>query len=187
MDAKITEDNIGYDKELSFELIYNLHYKKISLVVSQFVVLGNDAEEIVQDTFVKFWDKMDEINLNNNIAGYLFRIARNLSLDYLRKKKTVLTHENNYYQQINRLNYMTLLDEPSSQLIEKELQQILNDSIESLPEKCKLIFKKSRYEGYNNKEISKELNISTRTVEHHIYNALKQIKQRLKKHLHLLF
>lgn len=187
MVVKGEEDNSSYDREMLFKSIYELYHPKISLIVSQFIVIDDDAKEVVQDTFMKFWDKMDEIDLNDNIVGYLFRVARNLSLDYLRKKKTILSHESSYHQQINRLNYITLSDEPSSQLIEKELQQILNNSIESLPDKCKIIFKKSRYEGYNHKEISKELNISTRTVEHQIYKALKHIKRRLKNHLSLFF
>ncbi|WP_341216695.1 RNA polymerase sigma-70 factor [uncultured Wocania sp.] len=169
-----------------FDLLYNLHYSLLLHIVQQYVPTNEDAEEVMQDVFMKVWDKMDQIDINKNVTGYLFRITRNTCLDFLRSKRHALALETNSLQQKNLLNFHALTNNTASTIIENELIILINESVQLLPEKCRLVFIKSRFEGLKHKQISSELNISTKTVENHISKAIKHLKLSLRDYLSFL-
>lgn len=140
----------------------------------------------MQDVFMKVWDKIDQIDINKNVTGYLFRITRNTCLDFLRSKRHALALETNSLQQKNLLNFHALTNNTASTIIENELIILINESVQLLPEKCRLVFIKSRFEGLKHKQISSELNISTKTVENHISKAIKHLKLSLRDYLSFL-
>lgn len=169
-----------------FDLLYNLHYSLLFQIVRQYVPTTEDAEEVLQDVFVKIWDSIDQIDINKNVTGYLFRLTRNTCLDFLRSKRYALALETNSLQQKNLLNFHALTNTTASTIIENELIVLINESVELLPEKCRLVFVKSRFEGLKHKEISSELSISTKTVENHISKAIKCLRLSLKDYLPFL-
>jgi RNA polymerase sigma-70 factor (ECF subfamily) len=166
-----------------FDVIYKLHYPLLFKIVRQYISTKEEAEEVLQDSFLKIWHKRDTLNMNDNMTGYLYRVTRNTCLDFLRKKTHTLSLETNLSQQKNRLNFNALSNETASRIIEDELQKRIEESVALLPEKCQLIFIKSRFEGLKHKEISSELNISTKTVENHITKALSLLRVYLKEYL----
>ena len=154
--------------------------------MSQYVPAHEDAEEVLQDVFMKIWNHIDRIDMNKNVTGYLFRVTRNTCLDYLRSKRHTLALETNYLQQKNVLNFHALANDTASTIIENELVALIDESVKLLPEKCRLVFIKSRFEGMKHKQISSELNISTKTVENHISKAIRHLRVSLKDYLPFL-
>ncbi len=163
----------------SFEQLFNTYYQKIYNYANEFVADYDIAREISQETFVKLWENKEALNDNTNISAYLYTIARNISLNFLKQKTMQLKHKENIkdLQLINQLNYLVLKDEISEKIIYKELEDKINLSIDKLPEKCKEVFRLSRMNGLKHKEIAKILNIAVKTVENHIKEALKKIRK----------
>ncbi|GAA3583411.1 RNA polymerase sigma-70 factor [Snuella lapsa] len=171
---------IKNEDKFAYRVLYNVYYPKLLHIAKSYVANKEDAEEIVQDVFVKIWHKKDAIDINTNINGYIYQITRNACIDFLRAAKNRLSLEGNIEQLEAALNFHVLSDDSASNILEEELKlQILN-AIDSLPDKCKHIFIKSRMEGLKNVEISEELKISKKTVEGHISKAIKHLRIHLK-------
>ncbi len=173
--------NINEGNKEAFRILFTLYYTKLLYVAQSYISSKEDAEEIVQDVFVKVWKKRK--NINSNINGYLFKITKNSCLDYLRSKKYKLSKVTNTTQLEAFINHSALADKDTISIVEKELEEKIQFGIELLPEKCKKVFIKSRIEGLKNKEISDELNISIKTVENHMSKALKHMRLHLREFL----
>ncbi len=163
-----------------FDVLYDLYYQKLYIFAYSYISSKEDAEEIIQDVFVKLWKNRNKLSSVSNITGYIYKVTRNSCLDFLRTKKNVLAIESNMLQQQNLLNLHALSDDPSSLIIEKELEAQIMMEISKLPEKCRTVFVKSRIEGLKHKEIAEDLEISTKTIENHISKALRLLKKRFK-------
>jgi len=164
----------------AFQLLFKLYRSKLLFIANSYISCNEDAEEIIQDVFLKVWSQK---NIQTNINGYIYAVTRNACLDYLRKKKQTLNIENNTQQIEASINYKAIADDLASSIIERELEEAIMNGIEFLPEKCKNVFVMSRIEGLKHKEISKELNISTKTVENHITKAIKHMRLYLREFL----
>ncbi|WP_318312688.1 RNA polymerase sigma-70 factor [Flagellimonas crocea] len=173
--------------EDDFSVIYEFYRPKLVVIVNSYVPSREDAEEIVHDVFIKLWDKWADLQITSNLTGYIYSMTRNACLDYLRAKKNKLTKEMSLEQQEFWLNHGALADDMASSILARELQSLVDQAIEQLPEKCQKVFKKSRVEGLCNKEISKELEISPKTVENHMTRALRQLRVALAEYLPSLF
>lgn len=176
-------NSINEGNETSFEILVNLYRSKLQFIAAQYINNKEDAEEIIQNVFIKVWSKK---NIHSNINGYLYMVTRNACLDYLRTKKQLLNIENNLAQLEASINYTAFSDDAASLIIEKELYQAVLKSIDQLSPKCKAVFVKSRLEGLNHKEISKNMHISTKTIETHITKALRCLRISLREFLTLL-
>ncbi|SEB74763.1 RNA polymerase sigma-70 factor, ECF subfamily [Tenacibaculum sp. MAR_2009_124] len=174
--------NIG-DAEDS-KTIFNLYYPRLLFFAKSYVKHHEDAEELVQDVFVKLFSKKEPIKVKKNLNGLLFTMTRNSCLDFLRRKKRTLYIDDNILQKEYAINYKAIGDDDSMRMIEEELEDQIRIAIELLPEKCRNVFVKSRFEGAKNREISEDLNISIKTVENHITRALKHMKERLGDYLY---
>lgn len=170
-----TSENVEF-----FESLYTLYYEKLYFFAFSYISSKEDAEEIIQDVFLKLWKNQDQFSSITNLTGYIYTMTRNACLDFLRAKKNVLAIESNLLQQQNLLNLYALSDDPSSAIIEKELEAQIAKEINKLPEKCRNVFIKSRIDGLKHKEIADDLKISTKTIENHISKALRCIKRGLK-------
>ena len=163
-----------------FAVLYDLYFQKLYKIAYGYVSSKEDAEEIIQDVFVKLWEKRERIRSVGNITSYLYKMARNACLDFLRSKKHGLSIAIDLLQEQDLLNLYALSDDVSSAIIEKELQVQIEEGIKLLPERCKSVFIKSRLYGLKHKEIADSLDISTKTIENHITKALRILKKHLK-------
>lgn len=135
----------------------------------------DDAKELVQKVFLKIWDKRNSIDISQNIRSYIFRITVNTIYDAIRRKNVEYVFKN--YALHSPLNDT---EQTLQSVIYNDLQHILNNLVQQLPEQQQLIFKLSRIDGLTNDEISEKLKLSKRTVENHLYRALSFLKKRLK-------
>jgi RNA polymerase sigma-70 factor (ECF subfamily) len=141
----------------------------------QFVVDRAEAEEIVQDFFVRLWKKHGNLFQSDSLKNYFFSSVKNSSINYLRHKKI----ENLTIQKLTQLSTSHLVYDPDIYLV-TELQEKISHAIGLLPEKCREIFIMSRFKGLDNDQIAGEMQISKRTVETHISNALRILRNELK-------
>jgi RNA polymerase sigma-70 factor (ECF subfamily) len=167
----------------AFHLLFKLYRSKLLHFAYGYVSNKEDAEEIIQDVFIKIWRTE---NIHTNINAYIYKITRNACLDYLRKKKLTLNIENNTSQLEATVNFNALADDFASKIIEKELEEVILEAADLLPHKCKNIFLLSRFEGLKHKEISEKLDISTKTIENQMTKALKHMRLYLRDFLSFL-
>lgn len=176
------------NNETALKKIFKLYFKQLHFFATEFVIDSEVAREIVHDAIFRFWQHRSKLNDNTYIKAYLLKIVRNLCLNYLstEKKKLVYSHDSEQIRQELDLNYQVLADPDWDKLSVKELEEVLTQIISGLPEKCRQVFELSRFRNLSNQKIADELNISVKTVEGHITDALKTIRNKLSKYHNLL-
>jgi len=137
------------------------------------------AEEIVSDVFVRCWLNRKSLTGVRNMDTYLFIAVKNQSLNYIKK------HAHIYLVQIEDTNQVKLVNSfnPQEELEKKELHFKMQQSIEALPQQCRIIFKLIKEEGIKYKEVAEILNISPRTVQTQLFRAMKKLAVVLSDHL----
>ena len=140
-----------------------------------------DAEDVVQEVFVKVWETRDFLRADDNFKGYLFIITRNLIFNQFRKsfnenayKLTVLSAAMDYYDMEDELSAA-------------DLKEFIKRMVGELPPRQQEVFKMSRDEHLTYKEIATRLNISEKTVERHINEAIKFLKKNIMLYLIFIF
>jgi RNA polymerase sigma-70 factor (ECF subfamily) len=158
----------------AFESLFHKYYGYLCVYASKIISDNDAAEEIVQDFFVKLWEKREHLNIETSVNNYLFKSVKNLCLNYIQHNKI-----KSDYAKTVALNAEHLvtenLDFPEPDLFEK-----IENSISSLPEKRQEIFRLSRQEGMKYHEIAKKLQISIKTVETQMGLAIKTLREMLK-------
>ena len=172
---------LKYGDQTAFELLFHFYYPGLVMFSTQFTTDRNEAEEIVQDFFVRFWQRHDQVTLTDSLKGYFFLSIKNSSLNYLKHKKV----EEKYIRKMTEMAGSHLAYDPDL-YVDSELQEKVKQAIDLLPEKCREVFVMSRIRGMRNDDIATELNISKRTVETQISKALKVLRVELKDYVALL-
>jgi len=158
----------------NFEEVYKTHYKMLRNAAENIIGDHDASHDIVQEVFVKLWNKKNEVSAILNIKAYLFRSVINSSLTYLENNKNKIKTDE------FRIASQSSTD---SKLMAQELESKIQIALNALPPKCKAIFALSRFEGLKNKEIAEHLNLSLKTVENQMGIALKRMKDDLKPYL----
>jgi len=151
--------------------LYNSYWQM--LFVSTYNVLKNKelCEDIIQDVFMNIWHNREKLEIKISLKGYLYACARYQVFNQFRKNKDKIHIE--FFDDLDkRFQYAT----PETEMMHNELMQQINCIIETLPEKCQMVYKLSREERLSHKAIAEHLNISTKTVENHISKALQIIR-----------
>ena len=169
----------------NFEKLYKLYYPKMFAFAQNYVPANEDAENIVQDVFLILWERKDEIEISFTLTTYLFTLVKNRCLNFLRHK-LIEEEYNSQMKEELRFKLYALETFDYSYQSEEELQEIIRRALDTLPERCREVFIKSRIEGLKYKEISDELGISVNTVENQMVTALKKLCVALKDYLALL-
>lgn len=168
-------------REGAFDRVFSYYFPRLMNFANEYVHDSEVAREIVQDTFLKLWEIRKKLAPDTRLPSLLFTITRNDALNYLKQlihKQKYIDDRKRYYE--NQLNYIALRDESSDKLIYSELYEKISFTIDNLPEKCKQAFLLSRNEGLKYREIADRLKISVKTVETHVSDALKKLREALK-------
>lgn len=172
---------LAQGKEKAFEEIFHTYFKVLAVFAKKFVEDLDIAEDLVQDVLVKLYQNRTSIQFHTSLKAFLFQSVRNKCIDHLRSVKTKSEH----HDQIKVMNYDEQFD-LNDTMVQTELEERVFKAIGLLPDQCQHIFKMSRLEGKRNQEIANELNISKRTVETQISNALKRLRKDVFQYLKLL-
>jgi len=176
------KENAAVDDIKAFEFLFKGYYVKLVFFASKFLNNMEGAEEIVSDTFTYLWEQKAEINITTSTNAYLYKMVQNRCLNYIKHKKI----ENEYVDYLAKNNLLADFYRTQSEpYLQKELQEQIAKAINELPERCREIFKMSRFEHLKNKEIAEQLNISPKTVERQMTIALEKMRHYL-QHLFLI-
>ena len=167
--------------QTAFELLFRFYYPGLVVFVSQIVLDKDEAEEIVQDFFVRVWSGRNEIKMSHTLKSYFFRSVKNRALNYLKREKLSEKVRKEFHDLIEE----DQLFQPDL-FIESELQAQLKNAFGKLPPRTSEVFTLNRFNGLTNDEIALKLGISKRTVETHISAALHILRKELKDFMFLL-
>lgn len=172
----------------AFEGIFKLTHSRLLSYCRLFVHDYSAADDLVQECFLKLWEKRQTLKPNQSIESYLFVMLRNRCFNYLRDKKLEYSVEDVLSIPELDLQHLFELDFKGveGKSIEEELIDAIKEEIEKLPEKRKFVFIKSKVEGMKNTEIAELLCVSNKAVEKHLYEAKLQIRNELVKKYPLL-
>jgi len=140
------------------------------------------SEEIVQGIYVYFWENREKINIEISVESYLLRATKYKSLNYIRNKKIRGTIHEKLYEFAE-----TSYEMPLSVISTGQLREIIEKSVNSLPERCREIYILGKEKNLTYKEIASELNISVKTVENQMGKALKKLREMLKPYYEEIF
>lgn len=161
----------------AFERYYKEHYKSFFLMARKYLKDPAEAEEIVNDVFLKIWEDGEKMRIETSLKSYIYKAIINRSLNAINKNKREMMHE---------IDLSIIPDENSyelRQIEENELKSKLYAAIDQLPDQCKKVFEMSRFEELKQQEIADKLGISIKTVKNHITIALKQISKSVQYYL----
>ena len=161
--------------ELIFKKVFDQYHQKLYFFILYKTKSEYIAEEVVQMAFTKLWQCRQTLHEEYTISTQLFRIATTILIDFLRKynNKDAVTAG------LDVLHIEKGIDSTNEKMSEADLQMRISKAVNELPPVRKQVFEMSREQGMTYREIAETLSVSSRTVEAHIYKALKQIKKHI--------
>ncbi|NVK64126.1 MAG: RNA polymerase sigma-70 factor [Flavobacteriales bacterium] len=162
--------------------LFKAHYDELCRYAFSIVKDQDAAEDVVQQLFIKLWEKRDSIREIDNIRSYLFRSTFNMSLNEQKKMQRMPKSDDEAVRNSSLQSEV----QTSSLLTTNELQGRVDSAMMVLPEKCREVFRLSRFEQLSYKEIAEELEISPKTVENQMGKALRIMREELKDYLPLV-
>ncbi|MBX2947225.1 MAG: RNA polymerase sigma-70 factor [Cyclobacteriaceae bacterium] len=165
----------------AFEMMFKSYYQPLCRYANTFVNDPEEAEEIVQGSFINIWEKRLAIDINTSVKAYLYRAIRNACLNALKHQKVKHLYAQNEVHTGER--YFEASDEST---LRDELETRIRKAIQVLPEQCRVIFQLSRFEELKYQEIADQLNLSVKTVENQMGKALKIMREQLRDYLPLI-
>lgn len=176
-------------KIIEFEEIYISHYSRMKYFAQEYVLSAEEAENIVQDVFMELWENNALISSHTNLFSFLFTSVRNRCIDFLRrstvaqKVKEKIQDEHTLLLEM-KLQSLEYLDDKI--FSNNDIEAVIENAINSLPDRCREIFVLNKIEGKKQKQIAIELGISIHTVESQMAIANKRLKEMLKDYVPLL-
>jgi RNA polymerase sigma-70 factor (ECF subfamily) len=168
--------------QASFRILYSKYAPMLFAFSRRYLKSQEDAEEIVQEVFLRIWDKRENIDENLSFSAYVIQAAKHRIYNGFRKK----LNEQAY------LDFLIVADAPSGNFTEnevdyREIKTKAEIAIKAMPPKRQEIFRLSREGGLKNKEIATKLDISIKTVENQMGQALKYLREELSDYQMLIF
>lgn len=137
------------------------------------------AEDLVQEVFVRFWQRRDRLQVHTSLGAYLHRMTVNEAISYLRRQKKWQTEELDSAREVGT----PIAPSAEQQLAAADLQRQIDRALGRLPLRCRTVFLLSRKDRLSYKEIAEQLEISVKTVENQMGKALRIMREELKEYL----
>jgi RNA polymerase sigma-70 factor (family 1) len=167
--------------EAAFRELFDQYKHRLFVFVEQLIHSRADAEEIVQDTFLKVWQSASRLAEIEQPGHYIYTIARNKTLNYMRS----LSRDQRLLE-IVWARQSELDDTLEEQLRTKEVQEIIDNALRQLPAQKQEVFRLSRERGLTHAQIATMLGLSESRIKNILVETLKHIKACLKQHSDLL-
>lgn len=158
----------------TFHLLFDRFGPKIYAFALSYLKNESDAEELLQEVFLKLWEVRATLDCSKNLKSFLFKICINLIYDLFRRKnieQVYLTHSSHQIHSSENDTWQ--------EIIYNDMYGKLQQLIAMMPEQRQRIFRLSKEEGLSNDEIASQLNLSKRTVENQLYRAVAFLKDRM--------
>lgn len=166
-------------QEKAYDYIFRKYYKALCAQANAYVSDLDLSQSLVQDCFVRFWEKRHQATTIENLASYFSFMVRNKCIDHLRKEHRLRSIENSNPDETDSL-------ESDALLITHEFEEKLIVALSALPDRCRTAFEYSRFENLSYPEIANKMDISVKAVEALISRSLKILRKELKEYLPVL-
>ncbi len=163
----------------AFETLFDRYY--IALCNFSYLFLKNKelCEEIISDLFVNLWLKKDQISIQKNFKSFVYRSTYNACISMVRTSKPEFLYD---FSKVTTYELLT----PETILLNSEFEASIHELLNVLPKVAGLVLRMKKIDGLKYKEIAEILNISEKTVENHIINAIRKLRQEIEKKPELL-
>ena len=163
-------------QERAFDFVFWKYYKSLCAQANAYVKDLDKVQSLVQDCFVKLWNNRNELDKVSRLAPYLSLMVRNKCIDYLRKIKSI--------ESLSESEHLGESDIHTENAVSfHELEERLIVALAAMPERCRMAFEYSRFEGLSYKKIAEQMGITVNAVERLIGRALKTLRKDLKDYL----
>lgn len=163
--------------EAAFDAIFRGYYARLVHFAEAMLGERAPAEELAQDVMLELWRRRATLTVDTSLQGYLFRAARNRTLNYIRHEKVVKRGA------AYATPEMTTPAVGDRELQQDRIDSALRAAIATLPPRCREVFELSRSQGLKYSEIASALNISIKTVEAQMGKALKIIREKMSPYI----
>jgi RNA polymerase sigma-70 factor (ECF subfamily) len=168
---------VAAGNERAFRSLYDEYAGSVYALAFSYLKSPLAAQDVVQDVFLKIWEKRGDLSSVSNFPGWLRILTRNYLINSLKKKIPT-----SFKEDISRLEFAEKGLPPSGQLDYKEMASIIRQAVHALPPRQQQVYKLSRDKDFTLNEIAAELGISYNTVREHMTAALKNIRTYLEEH-----
>ncbi len=158
----------------SFDHLFSVYKERLYAFALGYLKSTEDARELVQEVFIKVWENREELDEKKSFNAYLFTISKNTILNHFRKRANDKKYIE-YIKQHTGIEYTRTEEDIEYSDLEGQAKKV----IDQLPPRRRKIYRLSREEGLTYEEIASKLNISKKTVENQITQALKFLRERL--------
>ena len=171
-DKQFHRQMTGGDQQVFTEL-YERYWEDLFITAAKSLRSKEEAADVVQDVFLSLWNRRNELDLQGSFSAYLHTSVRYKCIHYI--EKNITRHD--YLVQLAEVAISTSFPDVEINLRLKELEQIINETVDKMPPKMQEVYKLSRQEHLSYKEISDYMSISAETVKKHVQHALRLIKK----------
>jgi RNA polymerase sigma-70 factor (ECF subfamily) len=173
-DEKELLDRLRQGEQQAFTQLYHLYSERLYGNLLKLVKSPAVAEEILQDIFIRIWEKRQTIDIHTSFRSYLFRIGENKVIDFYRRAR----RDKDLYAYIKAAatEQYTHIEES---LLSRENAELLQTAIGALPPQRRQVFELCKLQGKSYQEVSGLLNISVSTINDHIVKATRSIRQHI--------
>lgn len=162
---------------VAFREIYEQHQQTVFAFAFYLTKSKDLAEEVVQEVFIRIWEKKERLPENMSLLPYIKKMTQNHIFDLFRKASREQTLQRSLYHAMS-----SVLSLPVDELMEKELRKIYRGGIDQLPPQKKIIYTLSRDHNLSYGEIAEKLKISQNTVRNHMTEALRSVRNYIERH-----
>lgn len=158
----------------AYHTLYSEYGPRIHAFALSYLKNNADAEELLQEVFLKIWEIRSSLDAEKNFRSFLFRIGINLIYDFIRRKNIERAYLDHFDSDL-----WPQSDNTWEEVIYNDMLDNLRQLVDSMPKQRRRIFRMSKEEGLSNEEIARKLGLSQRTVESHLYFAIAFLKGKL--------
>mgnify|MGYP003578033200 CR=1 FL=1 len=169
-DNTILIESLRNGDESAYTYLIDTYHHKLCVYANSLVKNIYNAEDIVQNVFIKVWEQRTRLKTEHSLKSFLYKLVYNEFIDLYRKNQSLFSLEKSYYDALNGI-----VQEEDPESFERVLNAV-NKEIQNLPPKCKEVFILSKKEGLTNIEIAEHLDVSIKTVEAQITKAFSSLR-----------
>lgn len=178
MNEQVLIADIAKGNEDAFEMVFMAYYAALCTYANSLLKDPAEAEEVVQGTFLTFWEGRQNFDIHTSLKAYLYRAVHNTCLNKLKHYKVRQAHSTEY-----KSTNSEEVDTTIEQVQGSELERQIATAIEKLPNQCQTVFKLSRQQGLSYAEIAEQMGVSVKAVDKQIVRALRILREELKDYL----
>lgn len=172
-DNSILVGELKNGNALAYAFLMDTYHQKLCLYVYGLTSDYDQAEDIVQNVFVRIWRKRQDLKYDLSLKSFLYKSVYNEFIDHYRKRKNIFSIEEKHLDVLT-----TFVEQEDSEEMQR-LIDLVKREIQNLPPKCKTTFLLSKEEGLSNKEIAEYLDVSVKSVEAHITKAFSILRTKI--------